>query len=275
MVLIPSGSDPLGNYTITSDFYLMTTEVTQGMFTAMMPYNPSSNFGIGDEYPVYFVNWHMAADFANKVTQRHNTVNGSSLQECYICLATGTDNVTCNEATDHPNECTGYVLPTEAEWEYSARSGTTFDFWTSDGGGEPPLTDATSCGLGVDDTTVLIVDGATNPPFSNYAWWCGNLLDITYGEGPKPVGLKSPNEFGLHDMHGNAMEWTGDYNGCAFPLPGADPYCGTSSPSSASKMQQRGGSWARDAANARASYRTVNEPDYSFDDTGFRLGLHP
>ena len=86
MVLIPAGSDPQGRYDLTNDFYLMTTEVTQGMFTALMPYDPttySTTYGVGNDYPSYYVDWHMAADFANMVTQQHNSVNGASLQECY------------------------------------------------------------------------------------------------------------------------------------------------------------------------------------------------
>ena len=93
MVLIPAGSDPQGRYDLTNDFYLMTTEVTQGMFYQIMGYQAwngySASYGVGNDYPAYYVNWHMVADFANMVTQQHNSVNGTSLQECYSCSSSG------------------------------------------------------------------------------------------------------------------------------------------------------------------------------------------
>ena len=81
MVLIPAGDDPPGGI-LTNEFYLMTRK-TQAMYTSLMSYDPttySTTYGVGNDYPTYYINWHMAADFANIVTQRHNTVNGTSLE---------------------------------------------------------------------------------------------------------------------------------------------------------------------------------------------------
>ena len=95
----------------------MTTEVTQGMFSQLMGYQShdgqSSLYGVGSDYPAYYVSWHMAADFANQVTQRHNTLNGTNLQQCYSCSGSETG-VTCSVSVN-PYQCTGYRLPTEAE----------------------------------------------------------------------------------------------------------------------------------------------------------------
>jgi hypothetical protein len=141
-MLIPSGTFMMGSpstelgresnetqhqVTLTHDFYVMTTEVTQGMFYQLMGYQAYSGYsqftypyGYGNDYPAYFVSWDMAAAYANAVTQRHNSLYATSLQACYTCSGTGTS-VTCTQAVT-PYTCTGYRLLTEAEWEYTARA---------------------------------------------------------------------------------------------------------------------------------------------------------
>ena len=101
------------------------------------------------------------------------------------------------------------MLPTEAEWEYAARSGTQYDFWTPDGGGNYS---ANAC-----HGTETIQDGVSNPLLRGYAWYCGNRNNQYGGEGSKEVSQKLPNGFGLYDMHGNLWEWTADWYGCSFP----------------------------------------------------------
>ena len=99
MVLIPSGSDPQGRYTITSDFYLMTTEVLKECSTRLWGINLTvvNPLRMGQATITIHVNWHMVADFANKVTQRHNSVNGTSLQECCSCSSSGSTSVICTK----------------------------------------------------------------------------------------------------------------------------------------------------------------------------------
>ena len=75
-----------------------------------------------------------------------------------------------------------------AEWEYAARSGTQYDFWTPDGGGNYA---ASAC-----NGTETIVDGVGNPLLRDYAWYCGNLNNQYGGDGSKEVGQKLPNGFG-------------------------------------------------------------------------------
>ena len=90
-----------------------------------------------------------------------------------------------------------------------------------------PYYSANECGNQIDDTTILVEDGSSNPSFSEYAWFCGNKNDPTYTNTTKPVGLLEPNGFGLFDIHGNIWEWTTDWQGCSYPNSSTDPYCDT------------------------------------------------
>ena len=131
----------------------------------------------------------------------------------------------------NPYQCSGYVLPTDAEWEYAARSGMEDDFWTSDGGGDYSANTCTG--------TETIQDGVSDPLLRDYAWYCGNNNNQYGVQGSKEVGQKSPNGFGLFDMHGNLWEWTSDKYDCTFPHTNVDPFCNSTDP----LHVRRGGSW--------------------------------
>ena len=118
-----------------------------------------------------------------------------------------------------------FSLPTEAEWELSARSGTTSEIWTGEGSQLGGTYSSHSPGNGVDDTSVTVQDGISNPPLSDYAWFAGNQNDPVYTATTKPAGLKVPNGFGLYDMYGNVEEWTADSETCDFPVSIGDPWC--------------------------------------------------
>jgi formylglycine-generating enzyme required for sulfatase activity len=130
-----------------------------------------------------------------------------------------------------------YRLPTEAEWEYAARAGTT-----------------TAYSFG-DDVREL----------GQYAW---------YGEGfasgsTHPVGQKRPNPWGLHDMHGNVWEWVQDWYGSNYYAnsPGTDPI----GPASGTQRVVRGGSWHQTASSWRSAFRRPYAPDYRGISIGFRV----
>ena len=147
---------PLTRVRISQGFYLGKTEVTQAEWQAVMGSNPSKFSGCG-RCPVETVTWEDVQVFIGRLNARSG---GGS-----------------------------YRLPTEAEWEYAARAGTTTDTYAGD-----------------------VTDGLGNDPVLNrIAWYKENSGDRT-----QPVGQKAPNPWGLYDMLGNVFEWVGDWNG-AYP----------------------------------------------------------
>lgn len=183
-------------------FYLARHPVTQGAWEKVMEENPSM-FRKGDSYPVEQVSWLDAAGFIQRL-------NG---------LASG------------PGP---FRLPTEAEWEYAARSGGRKELYA-----------------GGDDIDAL-------------AWYSENSDGST-----QPVGLKAPNGLGLFDMSGNVWEWCQD-----IYVPGAvvGRAAGRSAQRKGSGDRViRGGSWNLDAWSARCSRRFGFPEDYFGAGLGFRL----
>jgi formylglycine-generating enzyme required for sulfatase activity len=160
------GDETQHSVTITRAYCMKATEVTQGEWQSVTGRNPSKFTDCGLNCPVEQVSWDDAVEYANALSWREG------LPECY------------SGSTFTGLTCSGYRLPTESEWEYAARSGTT---------------------------------GATYRNLGSSAWYHQNARGTTH-----EVRQKQPNSWGLHEMLGNVWEWTNDWYG-SYPGTVTDP----------------------------------------------------
>ena len=197
------------NVTLSKGFWLGKYEVTQAQYEAVMGTNPS--YFKGSDLPVECVTWHNATNFCAKLNAQEKAAGR---------LPSGYE----------------YTLPTEAQWEYACRAGTTGDY---------------------------NVNGAT---LSDLGWYADNSNSKTH-----PVGQKKPNAWGLYDMHGNVWEWCLDWYGDYPSSAVTDP----KGPSSGSDRVIRGGGWSGNANRCRSAYRNLNYPGFGYGHIGFRVALAP
>ena len=209
------------NVTLTRDFLMGKYPVTQALWDSVMGSNPS--YFRGANRPVESVSWFDAVDFCNKLSVMEG------LEPAYVING---KNVTCNWTAK------GYRLPTEAEWEYSARGRDYHKYAGSDN---------------VDEV----------------AWYMKNS-DTGNGRQTHPVGLKKPNGFGLYDMSGNVDEWCWDRFGDYSYGSQTDP----TGPDSGPSRVYRGGCWFDYARDARVSYRRT-DPTGRLSGLGFRVVRTP
>ncbi len=205
--------------TLTDDFYIQTTEVTQAQWQAVMGSMPSFFSGCGDDCPVENVSW-------NDVNAFIDTLN------------------TLEEGV--------YRLPTEAEWEYAARAGSTTAFESGD-----PVTNFDD----IPDDVCL-----EDENLDVLGWYCNNADNSTH-----PVARKSPNNWGLYDMHGNVWEWCRDWYG-AYPKGWVANPIG---PTNGSARVIRGGGYMDLLQNCRSAFRYQGSPESHGDGGGFRLVFIP
>lgn len=198
---------PVHMVRLSRSFYLAKYELTQAEWVSLMDKNPSKFKG--PERPVDHVSWDDAQEFLRRL----------------------------NAA---PPRSGVYRLPTEAEWEYAARAGSSTPYFF----------------------------GADAADLSKYAW-CG----LSEQAASRPVGLLSPNSWGLYDMYGNVWEMVQDRYDPAYYAAG--PELDPSGTEKGNYRVVRGGSWHSDQDNCRSAYRNYDGPDVRDDITGFRLVFEP
>jgi len=249
LALIPAGTFQMGSpegesgrdsdetlhqVTLTRDFLMQTTEVTQAQWQARMGNNPSDFTGDTNR-PVEQVSWYDAVAYANALSVADGLPKAYNLSGC--SGTPGTGNYSCSNVTltaPTPYATSGWRLPTEAEWEYANRAGSSTAWYF----------------------------GSDSNLLGTYAWFNGNSGNTTH-----PVAQKQPNAWGLYDMAGNVYEWCWDWYG-SYPGTVTDPVGSTSG----SARVGRGGSWYGDASRTRAANRNSTYPGYRYDFiVGFRL----
>jgi len=226
LVYIPAGSFMMGSPSteegrlrregpqhqvrISEGFWMGQTEVTQGQYKSVMNAQPwSGKSGVQEDAnnPAVYVRWDDAVEFCRKLSQQEGKT---------------------------------YRLPTEAEWEYACRAGTTTRFSFGD----------------------------SDSSLGDYAWCGSNAYDVDE-KYAHSVGQKRPNPWGLYDMHGNVWEWCNDWyaEGYNDESPRNDP----TGPDMGSIRVCRGGSWLDVPRVCRSAFRHCNGPPWRGYNLGFRV----
>jgi formylglycine-generating enzyme required for sulfatase activity len=208
-------TQPVHQVTISYCFWMGATEVTQAQYSALMGTNAS--WFPGPDRPVERVTWFNAQAYCAALTAQQSAL--SSVPPGYQ-----------------------YRLPTEAEWEYACRAGTTTEFNVG--------------------TSLFCYQAKFS--FSNHS---GSSCNSSATD---PVASYAPNAWGLYDMHGNVWEWCLDSYAGYSPGVVTDPFV-TGGP----ERVRRGGGWVMASADCRSAIRNGIDPGFANNDTGFRVVLAP
>ena len=191
-------------------------DFSDGVFSSLNP-----------DHPMIIVTWFGAASYCDWLSLREGQPRAY-------------DHITWQCNSNDPYAAQGYRLPTEAEWEFACRAGSTTAFSNGE------ITD-TEC---------------NDPVLDQIGWYCGNA-----GDGRQSVGMKIPNAWGLYDMHGNVFEWCNDRYANAYLS--SDPVTNPVGPLNEQLPSRvsRGGAWSYWAQSCRSAYRAQANP---FAVRGFR-----
>jgi formylglycine-generating enzyme required for sulfatase activity len=196
---------PRHDVRISQSFYLQTNEVSQDQWKKLMGDNPSRFDQCGGDCPVEQVSWYDARRFIEKLNQLEKT--------------------------------TAYRLPSEAEWEYACRAGTTTEY-----------------SFGDDDSKL-----------GEYAWYSGNSESRTHR-----AATRKPNSSGLYDMHGNVWEWVEDDAHSNYEGAPSDGRAWVSYPRTVGRVV-RGSGWKNVTRDCRSAVRSILFSDQHYEFVGFRL----
>jgi formylglycine-generating enzyme required for sulfatase activity len=212
---------PAHRVKIASGFLLGKYPITQSEWLAVMGNNPSA-FPDSLDRPVDSVNWQQAAEF-------------------------------CRRLSGQAGQCVR--LPSEAEWEYACRAGTSSEFFFGSWG---PI---------LDDSEI---PAEAKQLLGEHAWFDLNSADST-----RPVGLKRPNPWGLHDMMGNVWEWCADtwHNDYVGAPNDGTPW--RDGDEQQPRRCLRGGAWDMNAFRCRSSYRSYDHREMATNRFGFRVAVTP